>query len=794
VTHQLQAVKSKPTPQAAARGDAQRLAVPATDHERWMELQRGMGNQAASRVLQRRAKNGAVTAARSTGAGLILQRQCACGGTAEVSDTCADCSRRKLGLQTNLRVNKTGDAYEQEADRIAEQITREPAHPGISPALLRIQRISGQPASDPDTAPTSVERTLAGPGRPLDAILQQEMKQRFGYDFSQVRVHLGVAAEQSTREVHANAYTVGRDIVFGAGQFAPGSPDGRRLLVHELTHVVQQGGRGVTVQRQPKSKADQEREAALEKARAEGVFCTDAETDAQWDAEEALRLNRGKARDKNYAVSLGWKDKALIQKKHALSPKLLGEIATKTRFFSYEAKASYLQLVGNAVIDFGGSEAGMAILEPCAPERGSEGEEGAKSQGPTAPTWAPTKISCDRAKHEYEIEEEDVPLSSRCMDVTTDPERTKNFFDDNITGAVGFSVPATTWENVTYDRFKVMKVTYKNGKSEYFVLDDTGNFQSDTGAFKSGGPIHAKMDPSKYVKRRTTGLVYPVVRGNLYFINEYLTPHIISWKTGLEYQIKQLKDLYNLLQIGGTFASIMGLYAVGVESFKTSISAFQRTGPARLPGRPLPGIGVRKGSGSTTSGIGGEVVRGPVEEGAFKEEGNEGAFKGEPKGKTSGGAGEESGTDGKRTSNVEEQQSAGGRIPTAGGGSAEYRPLSKNPDIGVMEVRDDGSISIVTANRQDNLEPGVKVETHIRLANHTKGLGPSSGAARYRFYMQGGKVTNVQPLDRSPQTATRVGEIQRALQRNRLLSDNGTHINLDPNRQDDTLKKFVFPR
>jgi hypothetical protein len=91
-------------------------------------------------------------------------------------------------------------------------------------------------------APASVARVLAGSGRPLDRALQQDLGQRFGREFSQVRVHSGAAAEQSAREMHANAYTVGHNIVFGAGQFAPGSPEGRRLLAHELTHVVQQSG------------------------------------------------------------------------------------------------------------------------------------------------------------------------------------------------------------------------------------------------------------------------------------------------------------------------------------------------------------------------------------------------------------------------------------------------------------------------------------------------------------------------------------------------------------------------
>jgi hypothetical protein len=66
------------------------------------------------------------------------------------------------------------------------------------------------------------------------------MEQRFGHDFSRVRVHVGSAAEQSAREVSARAYTVGSDVVFGAGAFAPRTREGQRLIAHELTHVVQQ--------------------------------------------------------------------------------------------------------------------------------------------------------------------------------------------------------------------------------------------------------------------------------------------------------------------------------------------------------------------------------------------------------------------------------------------------------------------------------------------------------------------------------------------------------------------------
>jgi hypothetical protein len=77
------------------------------------------------------------------------------------------------------------------------------------------------------------------------------MELRFGFDFSQVRVHTDAQAAESARAVNALAYTVGSDIVFGAGQYAPGTAAGKRLLAHELTHVVQQGSKPAALQRQP---------------------------------------------------------------------------------------------------------------------------------------------------------------------------------------------------------------------------------------------------------------------------------------------------------------------------------------------------------------------------------------------------------------------------------------------------------------------------------------------------------------------------------------------------------------
>src|SRR5215212_692873 len=173
----------------------------------------------------------------------LLQRKCACGGAAGMSGECEECSKKKrFGLQTKLKVNKPGDIYEQEVDRIVAQVMATPAHPAISGAPPRIQRFSEQSSGQVEAAPASVNQVLADPGRPLEPALRQDMEQRFGHDFSRVRVHSGTAAEQSAQDVNAHAYTVGHNIVFGAGQFAPGTQEGRRLIAHELTHVVQQSG------------------------------------------------------------------------------------------------------------------------------------------------------------------------------------------------------------------------------------------------------------------------------------------------------------------------------------------------------------------------------------------------------------------------------------------------------------------------------------------------------------------------------------------------------------------------
>lgn len=93
---------------------------------------------------------------------------------------------------------------------------------------------------------------VSGGGQPLRQDTRAELEPRFGFDFSAVRLHVGTGAARAAQDVNARAFTVGNDIVFDAGEFAPDSPSGRRLLVHELTHVVQQSGGALALQRDEK--------------------------------------------------------------------------------------------------------------------------------------------------------------------------------------------------------------------------------------------------------------------------------------------------------------------------------------------------------------------------------------------------------------------------------------------------------------------------------------------------------------------------------------------------------------
>ena len=151
-------------------------------------------------------------------------------------------------VQAKLEVSSPEDSYEQEADLVSEQVVRMPerglpraveaGHPeGMYSPAKPVQSSSLGQAAGPSTA----GEMLSSFGLPLDAAARSFMEPRLGFDFSRVRIHTDAKSAESAGRVHALAYTVGRDIVFARDKYQLGSSEGRRLLAHELTHVVQQG-------------------------------------------------------------------------------------------------------------------------------------------------------------------------------------------------------------------------------------------------------------------------------------------------------------------------------------------------------------------------------------------------------------------------------------------------------------------------------------------------------------------------------------------------------------------------
>jgi Domain of unknown function (DUF4157) len=132
--------------------------------------------------------------------------RCRCGGTAGPTGECAGCRARR------------------EAAMSANRVARRPT--GRAPVMV----------------PGAVSDVVATPGRPLEPAARTFMEPRFGRSFGDVRIHDDRRAADSAAQIHAEAYTLGRHVVFGAGRYAPSTESGRRLLAHELAHVVQQDG------------------------------------------------------------------------------------------------------------------------------------------------------------------------------------------------------------------------------------------------------------------------------------------------------------------------------------------------------------------------------------------------------------------------------------------------------------------------------------------------------------------------------------------------------------------------
>jgi len=176
--------------------------------------------------------------------GVGVQRACGGGRGAGLEDE----SIARPAMQPSLTVSSPGDPFELEADRVADQVVRMPAPAAERPRISRLadshslHRSCGACAAADGDLSSAVAGGISGGGETLDDGTRAFMEERVGHDFSHVRVHTASQAADSARSLDARAYTVGSDIVFANGQYAPGTNQGRRLIAHELMHVSQQSG------------------------------------------------------------------------------------------------------------------------------------------------------------------------------------------------------------------------------------------------------------------------------------------------------------------------------------------------------------------------------------------------------------------------------------------------------------------------------------------------------------------------------------------------------------------------
>jgi len=171
---------------------------------------------------------------------------------------------RAGGVPQVERTDKGGYHYpEVQSSRPGGSTPEAPVNPPllylVDPNTLKEEgplRRSGAGHEGPAVAPSIVHEVLGTPGQPLEARTAGFMASRLGHDFGRVRVHADTQAAASARAVGANAYTVGRHVVFGPDRYRPGTPAGDELIAHELTHVLQQQSQTPRVQRDPDDHPD----------------------------------------------------------------------------------------------------------------------------------------------------------------------------------------------------------------------------------------------------------------------------------------------------------------------------------------------------------------------------------------------------------------------------------------------------------------------------------------------------------------------------------------------------------
>jgi len=178
----------------------------------------------------------------------FVRRKCQRGNQVKMNAGCESFEKESVaGIQPKLKVGAEFDQYEEEADRVSKAVMH-----GSNNHLTQIVNPLGSPTplskkkviNSANVSHQVISNVVGSSGSKIDGVTLQFMEQRFGQDFSDVRIHTGQRADKSARSVNARAYTFGADIVMANNEYNPSSYVGRKLLAHELTHTIQQSQAG----------------------------------------------------------------------------------------------------------------------------------------------------------------------------------------------------------------------------------------------------------------------------------------------------------------------------------------------------------------------------------------------------------------------------------------------------------------------------------------------------------------------------------------------------------------------
>lgn len=282
-------------PKASEQATPAKSAMPGRAHfgqsrevSPTLQLQRSIGNHAVGRLLQAHAQE--------------LEDQSPTGALARFGHDFSRIPARAdapTNIQPKPQLNTSGDAHEQEADRVAERVMRMP-EPQLQPTCagggfpesqneqrtheqLQTKSVEANHTGEM-VAPPIVREVLRSSGQPMDPATRAFFEPRFGHDFGKVSIHADMQASEAASAVNARAFTIGRDMVYGSGQYRPDSQSGLKLIAHELTHIIQQSGGGPggrdVVQRKPSAEVTSDKTSKTLNVTSNIVFYGSQVTDA----------------------------------------------------------------------------------------------------------------------------------------------------------------------------------------------------------------------------------------------------------------------------------------------------------------------------------------------------------------------------------------------------------------------------------------------------------------------------------------------------------------------------------